>query len=173
MRLNVARLIVTTAAAALLSACAADTTTAPAVTPRMALGAGKAYGCTPGFWKQEQKFGFWVDFTRTDMVDAVFGLDGTTYPVFRSTQNNNPTGALNLLQALELNGNSGGEALFRIGTAALLSASKGTLNYPISASVVQSAVRDTWTAYVATGDINALNAVKDQLDKWNNANCPL
>ena len=125
---------------------------------------GSGQGCTPGFWKQSQKFGNWKWYTRTDMVDAVFGV------TFRSTERNNPTGALTLLQALELNGNGGNEQLFRHGTAALLNAVyQSGVSYPFTAAQVITMVRTAWQS----GNATTIANTHRQLSVANERGCPL
>lgn len=125
---------------------------------------GSGQGCTPGFWKQSQKYRNWKWYTRTDMVDAVFGVS------FRSSARNNPVGALSLLQALELNGNGGGEQLFRHGTAALLNAVyQSGVSYPFTAAQVITMVRTAWTS----GNATTIANTHQQLAAANERGCPL
>ncbi|MCA0374367.1 MAG: MSCRAMM family adhesin SdrC [Gemmatimonadetes bacterium] len=126
--------------------------------------AGGGQGCTPGYWKQSQHFDSWKGYTQTDMVDAVFGV------TFRSTHKQNPKGALSLLDALGLNGNGGGEQLFRHGTAALLNAvANSGVSYPYTAAQVISMVRTAWLS----GNATTISNTHKLLGDANEAGCPL
>ena len=129
--------------------------------------AGSGQGCTPGYWKQKQHFDSWKWYGQSDLVDVVFGLGAKP---FRSTAKNNPTGALTLLQALELNGNGGGEQLFRHGTAALLnSVYQSGVSYPYTAAQVITMVRTAWLS----GDAAKIDAAHSALGAANEKGCPL
>jgi hypothetical protein len=129
--------------------------------------AGSGQGCTPGYWKQSQHFDSWKWYTQSDMLDVVFGITAKPY---RSTQNNNPSGALTLLQAIELNGNGDAEQLFRHGTAALLnSVYQSGVSYPYTAAQVIQMVRDAWLS----GDVAKIEATHQALGAANEKGCPL
>ncbi len=127
----------------------------------------KQEGCTPGYWKQKQHFDSWKWYTQADMLDAVFGIASSP---FRSTQRNNPSGALTLLEALELNGNGGEEQLFRHGTAALLnSVYQSGVSFPYTAPQVITMVRTAWRS----GDAAQIAATHKSLAAANERSCPL
>ena len=129
--------------------------------------AGSGQGCTPGFWKQPQHFDAWKWYTQTDMLDDVFGIQSKP---FRSTQNKNPSGALTLLDAIQLNGNGGAEQLFRHGTAALLnSVYQSGVSYPYTAAQVIKMVRDAWLS----GDASKIEATHLPFNAANEKGCPL
>jgi hypothetical protein len=120
-------------------------------------------GCTPGFWKQDFHFGFWVGFSPTQKVSTVFSgvlpaLSGET-----------------LLDALQGGGGPGllgaEEILLRAAVAALLNASNGSIGFPFTKTAVISAVN----AAIATGDRDVILALATILDSANNGvgGCPI
>ncbi len=82
-------------------------------------------GCTPGFWKNH--LDLWVGVSPGDDFDATFGVD-----LF------NPD--ITLGQAIRLGG-GGVKKLARHGTAALVSALKPGVAYPLTAAQVIAAVQ--------------------------------
>jgi len=114
-------------------------------------------GCTPGFWKNRAvRAGYWDDtgYLTGDLYSDVFGV--VTDPV-----------DLSLLEALQQNGNSEGEALLRHSTAALLNAAHPDIHYPYSESEIINLTAAAW----ADGTKDVLNEVKDTFDDANNAGC--
>jgi hypothetical protein len=120
-------------------------------------------GCTPGYWKQDQHLDSWQGYSPGDALNAVFGV------TFSSTAKNNPSGPLTLLQALQLNGNSGGEQLFRHGTAALLNAANSGVDYKYTTAEVIAMVQAAW----ASGDATQIAAATAALAGQNESGCRL
>jgi hypothetical protein len=120
-------------------------------------------GCTPGFWKQDFHFGFWVGFSPTQTVGSVFS------GVLPSLSNET------LLDALQGGGGPGllgaEEILLRAAVAALLNSSNGSVGYPFTTTAVKSAVN----AAIATGDRDVILALATILDNANNGvgGCPI
>jgi uncharacterized repeat protein (TIGR01451 family) len=101
-------------------------------------------GCTPGFWKQRQHFDSWpAPYDPPDNFDATFGV---TY-----------FGAGTLIQALNVSNNK----ILQHGTAALLSAASGGVDYPYSVAevilAVQDAVNGTSIGTLTIQDLNDAN----------------
>jgi hypothetical protein len=120
-------------------------------------------GCTPGFWKQDFHFGFWVGFSPTEKVSAVFtGVDSAL-------------SGETLLDALQGGGGPGlvgaETILLRAAVAALLNSSNTTVHFPFTTSAIISAVN----AAIATGDRDVILALATILDNANNGvgGCPL
>ena len=112
---------------------------------------GGGQGCTPGYWKQDQHFDSWVNYSPTDDFEATFGV--------------NASFNLTLLGALELGG-GGEEALARHAVAALLNASNSEVDYFYTATQVIALVQDAYAT-------NNFEQVKDDLEVQNEAGCPL
>lgn len=108
-------------------------------------------GCTPGFWKQKQHFGLWVNTGPGNFFDNVFGVDAP--------------GDQTLLEALGAGGGEEG-ALGRHAVAALLNAANPNVGYFYSEAEVIALVQGAY----ATGDFEA---VKDLLEAQNELVCPL
>ena len=110
-------------------------------------------GCTPGYWKQEQHFDSWpATLSPDDSFSAVFGVQRVP--------------DVTLLEALNTGG--GGEAaLGRHAVAALLNAlSYPTVEYFYTSAQVITMVQTAYT----TGEFQA---IKNQLNFWNEVGCPL
>jgi len=120
-------------------------------------------GCTPGFWKQDFHFNFWVGFSPTQTVDSVF----TGVLPALSTET--------LLDALQGGGGPGllgaETILLRAAVAALLNSTNGSISYPFAKADIINAVN----AAIATGDRDAILALATILDNANNGTggCPL
>lgn len=109
-------------------------------------------GCTPGYWKQEHHFDSWTGYNPTDTYCSVFGVGP----------------CITLLEALEAKG--GGEyALQRHSVAALLNAASADVSYDVFVADLISAVQDAY----ADGSKQAFNSLKDELEGFNEQNCPL
>lgn len=104
-------------------------------------------GCTPGFWRQDQHFPYWIGYRPGDAFSSVFGV----------------TRAGTLLQNVRANG-GGANALARHAVAALLNAASPEVQYPYSAAEVIAAVQSAF----ATGDFER---VKDRLEQANELGC--
>lgn len=120
-------------------------------------------GCTPGFWKQDFHFGFWVGFSPTQLVSSVFaGVD----PSLASES---------LEDALQGGGGPGlvgqEKILLRAAVAALLNASNSSVAYAFTTASIISAVN----AAIATGDLTTINSLASVFDNANNGSggCPL
>lgn len=100
---------------------------------------GGGEGCTPGYWKNHLEDWAATGFAPGDDFDATFGVD-----LF------NPN--ITLEQAVNLGG-GGVNRLARHGTAALLSAAHGDVDYPYSVAEV--------IAFVQAGDADALEAANE------------
>jgi hypothetical protein len=120
-------------------------------------------GCTPGFWKQDFHFSFWVGFSPTQTVGSVF--TGVLPSLASET----------LLDALQGGGGSGllgaETILLRAAVAALLNSSNGSISYPFTTAQIINAVN----AALATGDRDTILALATILDNANNGigGCPL
>jgi hypothetical protein len=121
-----------------------------------------AQGCTPGYWKQDQHYDSWVNYSPSQTLESVFdvpdslGMDNTT-----------------LLQALQGGGGSGisgaSKILLRAAVASLLNASNSSVAFPLSTANIVSVVN----AALASGDRDAILALAADLDAKNNLGCPL
>jgi len=109
-------------------------------------------GCTPGYWKQAQHFGSWVDYTRSDSYSEVFGVS----PSF---------GEKTLLRALK-QGGGGEKALGRHAVAALLNSRNDDVAYAYATATVIQMVQDAY----ASGDFEG---TKNVLAYENEMGCPL
>ena len=114
-------------------------------------------GCTLGYWKNHTDR--WCDAYETcDIFGAVFA---NTPPSLAN---------LTLLQALNLGG-GGIYNLARQGVAALLNACSPDVDYAGYSDNPQAVINAVSAAYLAGG--NASGMLASQLDRFNNAGCPL
>jgi len=113
--------------------------------------ANETMGCTPGYWKQPQHEGSWVDYQPSDSYSDVFGV---------------VAGPKTLLQALETGG-GGEKALARHAVAALLDASNPGVGYPYDVAWVKAIVQP---AYAWPFDYET---AKNLLEEQNELYCPL
>jgi hypothetical protein len=104
-------------------------------------------GITPGFWKNH--LDAWVGYSPSDDFDSVFGVDFF-----------NPD--ITLAEALNLNG-AKINALARHAAAALLNTAHPNIDYPMTEAEIISAVQS-----VDTSDKDAVEALKDMFDEYNN-----
>lgn len=115
-------------------------------------------GCTPGYWKNHPSV--WQDYTTTDTVGSVFIGAGSLADA-------------TLLEALNFRGgrevDDAKKTLLRAAVAALLNAAHDDVNYELTVEQVRSQV----SAALATNDRSTILALKDKLDGYNNAGCPL
>ncbi len=110
-------------------------------------------GCTPGYWKQHQHFDSWTPpYTPTTLFSAVF-------------ENAFPGKSLRDVLAL---GGGGLNALGRHTVAALLNAASPNVNYDRSVGDVINAFNAVYP-----GSDAAYEALKDQLETFNEQGCPL
>lgn len=117
-------------------------------------------GLTPGFWKNNaKKFGAiaWqqAGVSPAARVDSIFtSLSGSSL------------GSKTLLQALNLGG-GGINALLRHAVAGYLNAKHPGVHYPITSSELTQAVNQAVNHYLTTGSKTQVNALKDQLENYN------
>lgn len=106
-------------------------------------------GCTPGFWRQENKLDLWVGYSPGDSFDAVFGVSygGTLFEAVNA-------------------GGGGADALARHAVAALLNSTSPDVDYLYSTAEVISMVQDAF----ASGEFNA---TKDLFAAQNELGCSL
>lgn len=116
-------------------------------------------GCTPGYWKQEHHLDSWVGYSPFQTLESVFdvpdvyGLDNVT-----------------LWQALESgDGMTLVQQLLRHAVAALLNASSPDVDYPYTEAQIIAAVN----AALASGDLEVIENLKDDLEAANETFCPL
>ena len=112
---------------------------------------GGGQGCTPGYWKQDQHFSSWVNYSTSDDFEATFGVNAS----FDKT----------LLGALK-QGGGGEKALGRHAVAALLNASNSDVDYLYTANQVITMVQNAYAS-------NSFEQIKDDLEAQNEAGCPL
>lgn len=117
-------------------------------------------GCTPGYWKQDQHFDSWPSaYSTSTTFSSVFGRD-IAIRLNKQTITN-PT----LLQALMAQGGNVNAAA-RHTVAALLNAASTGVSYDLTASEVIA-------LFQANYPDGELDAMKDQLEKYNEQGCPL
>lgn len=126
---------------------------------------GGGEGCTPGYWKQEQHFDSWQDYSTDDDFCTVFGLSSGLCGTDLQRPESGTLDDLTLLEALELRG-GGVNALVRHAVAGLLNADNDDVSYDWSESEVISA----FTGAIDGGDIEG---TKDMLEEFNEQGCPL
>jgi hypothetical protein len=109
-------------------------------------------GCTPGYWKNHKDA--WMGYSPNDYFDDVFGVG----PDMK---------LINALSAKKKDVGSGPEAaLIRHAVAALLNAAHPDVAYAETEAGVIGMVQDAYSS----GDFEG---IKDQLESWNEAGCPL
>ena len=121
-------------------------------------------GCTPGAWRNQDGTGRngknrWIGtgYDLGDSFETVFGVDLT-----------GELDGLTLRAALDYDSNSGGTALLKHATAALLNAAHPDVDYPYSVAEVISMFQSAWADLEADN-----NATKDMFDVANNLGCPI
>jgi plastocyanin len=107
-------------------------------------------GWSSGWWKNSDHFGDWRDYTKYFYVDTVFNVSSFSR-------------SLTLLQALQLDGSSGLNALAREGVAALLNSIDPDLDYPLDGWQVLKSVHDA----IASRNTATINALASQLAAYN------
>jgi hypothetical protein len=136
-------------------------------------------GCTPNFWRQQNRFGCWpAPYTPDAVVSTVFTipacLASCTYGGGRDAVN---IADLTLDRALGLGNANGAGAdlcakagyLLREGVAALLNAQNSAVSFPRTAARIIADVN----AALATCDPQTIRDLGDQLGAFNSAGCPL
>ena len=120
-------------------------------------------GCTPGYWKNHT--GSWVStgFSPTQTVGSVFS-GASAFPALASST---------LLQALNFDGGGGAEGMARIllraAVAALLNAAHPNVDYGMTTADIIAEVN----AKLASGSRSQMEALKNTLDRLNNAGCSI
>lgn len=109
-------------------------------------------GCTPGYWKQPHHFDSWTGYAPSDLYCNVFGV-----------------GPCDMLLEVLKTGGGGEQALGRHSVAALLNAASADVSYDVFVADLISAVQDAY----AEGTKDAFNSLKDELEGFNEQNCPL
>jgi hypothetical protein len=128
---------------------------------------GKYAGCTPGFWKQDQHFGYWQDSpyspvpTRSLVSQAFSSYNGQ----------GGFSAALTMIDALDLNNSTGVGQLLRHGTAALLNAySKGVFyGFQDDPENIKAFVNKA----LESGDQGTIDAAHAKLAAYNELGCTL
>jgi choice-of-anchor A domain-containing protein len=130
-------------------------------------------GCTPGYWRQDQHSDSWTSpYDPTDLVRSTFNV--TPFLSGGELDLNGDGEDDTLLDALEYNQSGTGVTgaamrLLRAAVAALLNAASPDVDYPLSTGEVISQVN----AALASGSASTIEALKDELDDYNNLGCPL
>ena len=128
---------------------------------------GGGEGCTPGYWKNHdgsKKTNAWAatPYTTGQLLSTVFSPTGL-----------GSLGSYTLRQALDFKGGSTllekKQLLLHHAVAALLNAAHSGVAYPMTVAQITSAVN----AALESNDEASIVALKDQLDRQNNAGCSL
>ena len=123
-------------------------------------------GCGSGYWKQEQHFRAWLPtgYRPDDRIGSTFS-SAELYELEEDT----------LLQALNFPGGDGSQEkaqiLLRAAVAALLNASHPDIHYAPSWTL--DVITVGVNAALASGNPEAMLALKDTLESLNNTHCPL
>lgn len=115
-------------------------------------------GLTPGFWKNHPVC--WMGYSPTDTFEDIFERTITINAHGKKPGNSDPT----LMEALNAKG-GGINALARHAVAALLNAAHSEINYPLSTDEVKEALQNA----IDSGDSTVIEALKNELDMYNNA----
>ncbi|HXE74859.1 MAG TPA: hypothetical protein VNN18_04375 [Candidatus Xenobia bacterium] len=121
-------------------------------------------GCSHGYWKN--KVLSWPDgYETTNTISSLFTIPASMDPSL---------GDITLLGAMQFTGpgntlNDAARILFQQAVAAVLNAEHPDVEYPMTKDEIVTAV----DAALASGDRDAILALKDQLDAYNNLGCPL
>jgi hypothetical protein len=128
---------------------------------------GKYAGCTPGFWKQSQHFGYWKDSPyspvdpRSPVTAAFSAFNGQGgYPA-----------SLTLVAALDLDNSTGVGQLLRHGTAALLNAYSAGVFYGFQDDPQN--IKNAVNSALLSGDQAKIDALHAKLAKYNELGCTL
>jgi uncharacterized surface anchored protein len=128
---------------------------------------GKYAGCTPGFWKQDQHFGYWQDSpyspvpTRSLVSQAFSSYNGQ----------GGFSAALTMIDALDLNNSTGVGQLLRHGTAALLNAYSAGVFYGFQDDPQN--IKNAVNSALLSGDQAKIDALHAKLAKYNELGCTL
>jgi hypothetical protein len=125
-------------------------------------------GCSPGFWKQQKQFIYWMaPYTPSTFIGSVFSAANS----YATDKDARPIATQTLLQGLEFRGGNsiGGaaEILTRAAVAAVLNAANPTVNYPRSKTDVIASVNIA----LASGNRSTILALASGLDTDNNLQC--
>ena len=121
-------------------------------------------GCSHGYWKNRVLS--WPDgYETSDTIGSLFSIHGSMDPAL---------GDITLLNAMKFTGpgntvNDAARILFQQAVAAVLNAEHPDVEYPLE----KDEIVDLVNAALASGDRDAILALKDQLDEYNNLGCPL
>jgi len=121
-------------------------------------------GCSHGYWKN--KVLAWpAGYDPSDSISSLFTIPGNLDPSL---------GDITLLGAMQFTGpgntvNDAARILFQQAVAAVLNAEHPGVEYPLDKDAIVLQVN----AALASGDRDAILALKDQLDEYNNLGCPL
>jgi hypothetical protein len=118
-------------------------------------------GCTPGYWKNHLHS--WQDLSPDDEIQSVF----------KEAKDYNNLASKSLLDALKFGGGPGTEGaaknLLRIAKAALLNALHSDVDYILGSDEIVDLVNEA----LKSEDRHEILSLKDDLDMYNNAYCPL
>jgi hypothetical protein len=148
------------------------------------------YGCTPGYWRQDQHEDSWTGYSPSDLFNTVFsapGADGIAHPVDANPYEDyvNKKGklgvdyndVLTLGEAIWIKANTDGlTALIRHATAALLNAANPDVAYPYSEGEIIDLVQGAFLADPTTeAGMEIIKGAHDVLKDANEAElgCPL
>ncbi len=139
-------------------------------------------GCTPGFWKQQQHFGYWKDSQSHPLYPMLLSpvdpktLVSAAFSKFtgQGGQTDGYNASLTLIDALALDNSNGIGQVLRHGTAGLLNAySKGVLyGFGDDPQAVKDLVDAALVAY-NKGDQATVDAAHAKLAKYNELGCTL
>jgi hypothetical protein len=136
-------------------------TNTPTDTPTNTATTVKFFGCTPGYYKNHLKS--WVGYSPNQTISSVFS-SAASYPKI---------GSATLLAATQFKGGSSVEQaaqiLLRAAVPALLNAANFGSGYPLTTSQIIAAVNSVLDSH----NRSTILALAAQLDKYNNAGCPL
>jgi hypothetical protein len=118
-------------------------------------------GCTPGFWKQDQHFGFWTSpYTPSTTFKTAFSA--------YNGQGGYPLG-ITMLQALALDNSTGIGQVMRHGTAALLNSLRSDIAFGFTPPQVQTLVNSA----LLSSSQSFIDGVHAQLAFANERGCPI
>jgi hypothetical protein len=123
-------------------------------------------GCTLGYWKQKHHFDSWVGYTQAQKLNTVFDFTGGASAV-ASLGNDSMLDALNYRGGSDLH--AAARLLLKQAVPGLLSAASPGVDYTLTTAQIVSRVNDA----LDSGSRDAMLALADELDGYNNKGCPL
>jgi hypothetical protein len=134
----------------------------------------KPAGCTPGFWKQDQHFGYWHDSPYSPVNPKTKVVVAFSHFTGQGGQTDGYDANLTLIDALGLDNSNGIGQVLRHGTAALLNAySKGVLyGFGDDPQAVKNLVNAALDAYDA-GNQTFVDQAHAKLAGYNELGCTL